>query len=179
MLMALLVKSEANLSDSGRTAKGKGKNLHNAVENRERASLFDSGRNAKGKDERLRNRLRKVVENRERVINYWMGDNRKNFKKAKPLDLTVDLKTSDADQGQGQGKGLLRKGGRDLQDLVNEGPWEDGGDILHAAGRLMFMINGAGYICSATAVTDEGTPGRSIILTAAHCVHEGNGGPVS
>jgi V8-like Glu-specific endopeptidase len=36
-------------------------------------------------------------------------------------------------------------------------------------GRLLFTINGAGYTCSASAI------GPRLILTAGHCVHEGNG----
>ena len=58
--------------------------------------------------------------------------------------------------------------------VVND-RWAQGGAIQTAAGRLLYeMPNGngwSGYVCSGTAVTD-GTTGRSIIITAAHCVYD-------
>lgn len=57
--------------------------------------------------------------------------------------------------------------------IVNE-RWS-GGDVHKAAGRIYFEMpyNGGwgGFVCSGTVVSDE-TGGRSIIATAAHCVHD-------
>ena len=63
--------------------------------------------------------------------------------------------------------------------VVTSAEWTAGGDVQTAAGRIYFeMPNNArrngpwnGYVCSGTAVTDS-TSGRSIILTAAHCVYD-------
>jgi len=60
---------------------------------------------------------------------------------------------------------------RNLQSIVDEGPWNRGGDIKDAAGRLMFTHGTSDYLCSATAVTNP-TTGRSVIITAAHCVYD-------
>jgi hypothetical protein len=56
--------------------------------------------------------------------------------------------------------------------------WTSGGVVQNAAGRIYFEMPGnsrrtrwLGYVCSGTAVSD-GTSGRSIILTAAHCVYD-------
>jgi len=53
--------------------------------------------------------------------------------------------------------------------------WAQGGAIQTAAGRLLYEMpnNGgwSGYVCSGTVATD-GTTGRSIIITAAHCVYD-------
>lgn len=53
-----------------------------------------------------------------------------------------------------------------------------GGAVQHAAGRLYFEMPAnkkwtrwVGYVCSGTSVVD-GTDGRSVILTAAHCVYD-------
>ena len=56
------------------------------------------------------------------------------------------------------------------------------GDIHEAAGRLYFVSGGNTYWCSATAITDgdvnngittaDTSNGRSLILTAAHCVFD-------
>ncbi|MCH7584195.1 MAG: hypothetical protein IH941_03435 [Acidobacteria bacterium] len=49
--------------------------------------------------------------------------------------------------------------------------WTGGGAVQTAAGRILFRMSGVDYVCSGTAVTDS-TSGRSIILTAAHCVYD-------
>lgn len=63
-------------------------------------------------------------------------------------------------------------------DPVSHDEWNRGGDVQTAAGRLYFempddqsLSTWRGYVCSATVVTD-GTSGRSLILTAAHCVYD-------
>lgn len=61
--------------------------------------------------------------------------------------------------------------------VVNE-PWS-GGAVQMAAGRIYFEMPGnakwkgpwSGYVCSGTVVADSNT-GRSLILTAAHCVYD-------
>lgn len=66
-------------------------------------------------------------------------------------------------------------GGTGSGDTVTNARWTQEGQIKQAAGRIYFeMPSGggwAGYVCSGTVVTD-GTSGRSIILTAAHCVYD-------
>ena len=62
--------------------------------------------------------------------------------------------------------------------IVTNAAWSAGGAVQSAAGRIYFEMpaNTAktrwnGYVCSGTVVTD-GTTGRSVILTAAHCVYD-------
>jgi|GEM_PF-747074 len=59
--------------------------------------------------------------------------------------------------------------------VVVNSRWTNGGAIQTAAGRLFYEMpnNGgwSGYVCSGT-VTTDGTTGRSIIITAAHCVYD-------
>lgn len=57
-------------------------------------------------------------------------------------------------------------------------PWEGGGVVQTAAGRIYFEMPSnarrtrwAGYVCSGTVATDD-TDGRSVIITAAHCVYD-------
>jgi hypothetical protein len=58
---------------------------------------------------------------------------------------------------------------------INNDPWDNGGTVQTAAGRIYFEMpygsGWSGFVCSGTVVTDE-TSGRSIILTAAHCVYD-------
>jgi hypothetical protein len=69
-------------------------------------------------------------------------------------------------------------GGGGGGDTVTSAPWVAGGNVQTAVGRIYFEMPSnarrtrwAGYVCSGTAVQD-GTSGRSIILTAAHCVYD-------
>jgi hypothetical protein len=61
-------------------------------------------------------------------------------------------------------------GGGGGGDITNE-RWTSGGDVQTAAGRILFTMSDGNYVCSGTAVTDA-TTGRSIILTAAHCIYD-------
>ncbi len=62
---------------------------------------------------------------------------------------------------------------------VTNARWTKGGTIQTAAGRIYFeMPNNfrlrrwSGYVCSGTVVNDGSDNGRSVILTAAHCVYD-------
>ena len=50
-------------------------------------------------------------------------------------------------------------------------PWEFGGVLQKTVGRILFEMSNQYFICSGTVVTDN-TTGRSIILTAAHCIYD-------
>jgi hypothetical protein len=63
-------------------------------------------------------------------------------------------------------------------DTVTNAEWAGGGTVETAAGRLYFEMPAnskqtrwQGYVCSGTTVTDNAS-GRSIVLTAAHCVYD-------
>jgi hypothetical protein len=62
--------------------------------------------------------------------------------------------------------------------IVTNAPWTGGGAVQTAAGRIYFEMPSnsrwtrwSGYVCSGTVATD-GTTGRSVIQTAAHCVYD-------
>lgn len=54
---------------------------------------------------------------------------------------------------------------------VREAEWTSGGQVHESAGRVLFQLTDGWYVCSGTVVTD-GASGRSIVLTAAHCVFD-------
>eukprot|EP00578_Thalassiosira_sp_NH16_P026204 CAMPEP_0181098726 /NCGR_PEP_ID=MMETSP1071-20121207/12282_1 /TAXON_ID=35127 /ORGANISM="Thalassiosira sp., Strain NH16" /LENGTH=627 /DNA_ID=CAMNT_0023181345 /DNA_START=72 /DNA_END=1952 /DNA_ORIENTATION=+ len=65
-----------------------------------------------------------------------------------------------------------RRNLRSLQQ-VGSAAWSSDGDVLHAAGRLMFQKGGNNYRCSATVIQDgDLRDGQSLIITAAHCVYD-------
>ncbi len=98
--------------------------------------------------------------------NWWVvakdGAKRTNTRTTSPTSFTVAIST----------------GGGGGTPLVTSAPWSSGGAVQNAAGRLYFEMptNAAestwgGYVCSGTVATDA-TTGRSIIITAAHCVYD-------
>jgi len=67
-------------------------------------------------------------------------------------------------------------GGGGSGGTVANSHWIFGGAVQTAAGRILFEMPGNGpnwdyYVCSGTAATDS-TSGRSVIITAAHCVYD-------
>ena len=63
-------------------------------------------------------------------------------------------------------------GGTGFVDVKNS-PWTNGGHVQNAAGRIYFVMEGSGYVCSGTLINDGETESdRSIVLTAAHCVYD-------
>lgn len=63
-------------------------------------------------------------------------------------------------------------------DTVTNSVWSAGGVVQNAAGRIYFEMpsnkqrtSWTGYVCSGTVATD-GISGRSVIITAAHCVYD-------
>ena len=87
---------------------------------------------------------------------------------------TSDPRTFRVDTGADDGDG----GGGSTGDVVTNAEWVVGGDVQEAAGRLYFEMptnrgrkTWNGYVCSGTVVQD-GVTGRSVVLTAAHCVYD-------
>ena len=69
-------------------------------------------------------------------------------------------------------------GGDPGGNVITNSPWTDGGLIQETAGRLLYEMPSnqrrkrwVAYVCSGTVATD-GTSGRSVIITAAHCVYD-------
>jgi hypothetical protein len=55
--------------------------------------------------------------------------------------------------------------------VVSGASWNQGGDIADASGKVLFALGSSYYVCSASVVDDD-TAGRSVIVTAAHCVYD-------
>ena len=92
--------------------------------------------------------------------------------RAKPANTTVTdpspFTVSTGGSGGGGGGGST----------VTNSPWTGGGTVQRAAGRIYFempanksLTSWVGYVCSGT-VAEDATSGRSVIITAAHCVYD-------
>lgn len=135
-------------------------------------------------------------ERAQKVFDFWTAE---RVAKAQPRDLVIDerglgylrgkdgnltpyghsVRPEPADRpkvprpGNGNGGGGGGKpGGGDSGGVIKNSPWGFGGAVQTAAGRLLYQMGDGGYyVCSGTAATD-GASGRSVIITAAHCVYD-------
>ena len=98
----------------------------------------------------------------------WHVEARDTAKKGGNTSISAETPFTVSTDGGGSGNG----------DTVTNAQWTGGGDVQLAAGRLFYEMPSnprrkrwAGYVCSGTVVTD-GASGRSVILTASHCVYD-------
>jgi len=90
-----------------------------------------------------------------------------NIATSDPLSFTVNTGSSAGGGGSGGSY------------IVSNDVWSSGGTVQTAAGRIYFEMPAnakrkgpwTAYVCSGTVATDS-TPGRSVIITAAHCVYD-------
>ena len=62
----------------------------------------------------------------------------------------------------------------EAETVVDEAAWPETrsmADVQQASGRILFVMEGSYYVCSGTVISDSAT-GRSLILTAAHCIYD-------
>lgn len=86
------------------------------------------------------------------------------------VSFTVDTTGGSGDSGGGSGTADY---------IITNAHWAEGGAVQAAAGRIYFEMPANskrkgpwnGYVCSGT-VVDDSTTGRSVIITAAHCVYD-------
>lgn len=100
-------------------------------------------------------------------------DGARNTSAETPIGFQVDTGSGDSSGGGGSSDGVVVNAGWTAGDT--------GGTVQTAAGRLFYEMPNSynkrrgysygWYVCSGTVVT-EGATGRSVILTAAHCVYE-------
>jgi V8-like Glu-specific endopeptidase len=72
--------------------------------------------------------------------------------------------------GGGGGHGGGGNGGGGNGDTIGSS-WNKGGDVAKTTGKVLFAMGGSYYVCSASVVTDDAS-GRSLVLTAGHCVYD-------
>lgn len=97
-----------------------------------------------------------------------------NTRTSPSVNFTVDTSGSSGGSSSGGSTGGSGSGSY----IVTNSGWTAGGDVQTAAGRLYFEMprnakrsSWTGYVCSATVVTEDVT-GRSLIMTASHCVYD-------
>lgn len=94
-----------------------------------------------------------------RIVAYWTPERRAA---AVPRDLVLTPNGKPAKPGGGGGTGV-----------VTGATWTGGGSVTVTTGKVFFTLGASRYTCSASAVD---SPAGNLVLTAGHCVHDGDGG---
>lgn len=93
----------------------------------------------------------------ERIVSFWTND---KVAQAQPRDFVYNPKTRRFERGKPGGSGG-----------TVGASWAAGGEVLKTTGKVLFAIGSSYYVCSAS-TADDVVSGRSLILTAGHCVFD-------
>jgi len=103
----------------------------------------------------------------ERVVKFWTKE---RVAKAVPRHYVLDPKTKEVKPAAKPTKPPS------TSTTVLGASWTGGGLVAKTTGKVLFAMGSSYYVCSASVVDDDNTAGRSLILTAGHCVvDEANG----
>src|SRR5262245_15288965 len=92
-----------------------------------------------------------------RIVEFWTHERRAT---AIPRDLSRPAPNARPGGGGGGGAGT-----------VTGATWTGGGSVAVTTGKVFFTLGSSRYTCSASAVQGGG---GALVLTAGHCVHDGN-----
>ncbi len=116
----------------------------------------------------------------QQVVDFWTVE---RVRQAVPRDFVFDPASGrflPAKPGNGKGRPGGGGGGGGGSTAVTGASWTDGGQVVDTTGKVLFELgtdangNPQYWVCSASVVS-EGVSGRSLVLTAAHCVYENEG----
>ncbi len=104
----------------------------------------------------------------QRIIDFWTPE---RVAQAVPRDFVrnVDGTFSPAKGGPGGSRG--KPGGGGGSTGITGAHWTSGGTVEAASGKVLFAMDGSYWVCSASVLSDTAS-GRSIIVTAGHCVYD-------
>lgn len=120
----------------------------------------------------------------QRIVEFWTPE---RVAQAVPRHFVFDPGTGGFVQTKGKppgtpggGNGGGNGGGDDGSTVVSGDPWNGGGEIDGASGKLLFAMDGSFWICSAGVIDDgdddTGNDDSATVLTAAHCVFDESNG---
>ena len=107
----------------------------------------------------------------QRIIDFWTPE---RVARAVPRDFIFDPgggRYVPAHHRPGHPGGPGGGPGDGDSTVVTGDSWTGGGEVADGTGKVLFAMGSSYFICSAS-VVDDTANGRSIILTAAHCVFD-------
>ena len=103
----------------------------------------------------------------QRIVEFWTHE---RVAQAQPRDFVLDPATRQY-RPAAKPPGGPGGGGGGGSTVVTGSSWTKGGAIDGSVGKVLFAMDGSYWVCSATVVNDSAS-GRSIVLTAGHCVYD-------
>lgn len=116
----------------------------------------------------------KAEQRRARVLDYWTPE---RVESARPLLPVLEATPSARPTNPGGGRG----GGGSDDGSVLGAPWNGRsgyGMVGETTGKVLLTMNGSDYVCSGSTV-GRMNDGPSLVLTAGHCLHNGDDKPTS
>lgn len=113
-------------------------------------------------------------ERRERILNYWTPERVRNAIPKLPMLEGTPAHHRPDHAGGPSGGSDDDDGGGSTGDVTGA-PWNDSsakGMVGETTGKVLLTMEGTNYVCSGSTVTSPA--GDSIVLTAGHCVHDGD-----
>ena len=99
----------------------------------------------------------------QRIVDFWTPE---RIAQAVPRDFVID------------GRGWRAKpdnpgkpGGGGGNSTVTGASWKGGGDVVDTTGKVLFAMGASYFVCSGSVATESVT-GRSVVVSAGHCVFD-------
>ncbi len=102
---------------------------------------------------------------RVRALTHWTEE---RMRSATPLDVTLVGSIPPAGVSRAESDPAAPALGLDPVSA----PWDGGGAIAARSGKIFLTVGGDDFVCSGSVIQDDGDPGRSLVLTAAHCAYD-------
>jgi hypothetical protein len=113
-----------------------------------------------------------AISEHQRIVDFWTPE---RVAKAVPRHFVLDPGRGFVPEAKpdNPGGGKPGGGGGGDSNLVTGASWTSGGTVLKTTGKVLFLMSGSYYVCSASVVNDGSTDDdHSLILTAAHCAYD-------
>lgn len=107
----------------------------------------------------------------QRIVDFWTPE---RIAQAVPRDFVLDganWKAKPDNPGKPGGGG----GGGGGGSTVTGASWNGGGAVADTTGKVLFALGSSYYVCSGSVAT-ESVSGRSVVVSAGHCVYDETNG---
>jgi hypothetical protein len=107
----------------------------------------------------------------QRIVDFWTPE---RIAQAVPRDFVIDgrgWKAKPENPGKPGGGG----GGGGGDNTVTGASWNGGGEVADTTGKILFALGSSYYVCSGSVAT-ESVSGRSVVVSAGHCVFDETNG---
>jgi hypothetical protein len=107
----------------------------------------------------------------QRIVDFWTPE---RIAQAVPRDFVIDGPGLEARTHRPPGGGGGGGGGGGSRPITGRS-WNGGGDVVDTTGKILFAMGASYFVCSGSVGT-ESVSGRSVVVSAGHCVFDETNG---